>query len=131
MEPDKIKTVLAETGSNNFINFNTVLGDGAVALAYAQFEVSAQEETGALFLVSAADGIKIYLNGLNVHSSFGEMGPNYLHFHATINKGLNNVVIKVPNRDGDWGLSVKLLEEEPRIVFYILSIHLFFSSKSI
>jgi len=112
MVPDKIKTVLAETGDNNFVNFNSVLGGSAPALAYAHFEVSAREETGALFQVSAADGMKIYLNGLNIHSSFGEMGRNYLHIHATLQKGLNNVVIKVPNRDNAWRLSVKLLDGE-------------------
>ena len=83
-----------------------------MALAYAQFEVQASEEAEVLFLVSAADGAKIYLNGEIVHASFGGMGPNYLHFFANVHEGQNNVVIKVPNRDWGWRLSVRILDEE-------------------
>lgn len=107
-ETDKIETILAKAGRNNYVDFNKYLGDSAAALAYAQFVVSAPEESKALFLVSASDGAKIYLNGKNVHTSFG----GRIKFHATLHKGLNNVVIKVPNQAWAWRLSVKLLDEE-------------------
>ena len=109
---DKYDSVVAEIGPDNSIDFNKVLGESEMALAYAQFEVQASEEAEVLFLVSAADGAKIYLNGESVHASFGGMGPNYLHFFANVQEGKNNVVIKVPNRDWGWRLSVRILDEE-------------------
>lgn len=109
---DKYDSVVAEIGPDDSIDFNKVLGESEMALAYAQFEVQASEEAEVLFLVSAADGAKIYLNGESVHASFGGMGPNYLHFFANVQEGKNNVVIKVPNRDWGWRLSVRILDEE-------------------
>ena len=103
---------LAETEPNNAIDFNKIFGDTTMALAYAQFEVRAPADEEALFLVSVADGAKIYLNGELVHASYGGMGRNYLHFHANFRKGINNVVIKVPNRDWGWRLSVRILDGE-------------------
>ena len=105
---NKIGTVVAKVGSNNAINFNEVLGDSAVALAYAHFKISTPEVSKALFIISAADGAKVYINGVNVHTGFGG-GDN---FYATLKQGENNVVIKVPNRAWNWDLSVKVLEEE-------------------
>jgi len=109
--PDKVKTVLAKAGRNNLIDFYKILGDSAIALAYAQFQVSAPAQTEALFLVSAADGEKIYVEGKNVHTSFGGRGMNS-GFYTTLHEGNNNVVIKVPNRDWNWKLSVRILDEE-------------------
>ena len=109
---DKHDSVVAEIGPGDSIDFNKVLGESEIALAYAQFEVQASKEAEVLFLVSAADGAKIYLNGESVHASFGGMGPNYLHFFANVHEGKNNVVIKVPNRDWGWRLSVRILDEE-------------------
>jgi len=107
-ETDKIETVLAKAGRNNSVDFNKYLGDSAAALAYAQFEVSAPEKSKALFLIRASDGAKIYLNGKNVHTSFG----GSIKFHATLQKGDNRVVIKVPNLAWNWDLSVRILGEE-------------------
>ncbi|MHC4995455.1 MAG: hypothetical protein ACYTGQ_10420, partial [Planctomycetota bacterium] len=112
MTPDKHDSVLAETGPDHFIDFNKVLADGTMAVAYAQFEVEALEEREVLFVVSAADGAKIYLNGKTAHASYGGMGRNYLHFYAEVHKGKNNVVIKVPNRGWDWRLSVRILDQQ-------------------
>ena len=110
--PDNQGSVVAEIGPDDSIDFNELLGESEMALAYAQFEVHSHEATEALFLISAADGAKIYLNDEVVHASFGAMGRNYLHFHANVREGKNNVVIKTPNRDWGWRLSVKILDEE-------------------
>ena len=109
---DKHESVVAETGPDDSIDFNEILGESKMALAYAQFEVHSPEDAEVLFLVSVSDGAKIYLNGVSVHASYGGMGRNYLHFHANVHEGKNNVVIKVPNQDWGWRLSVKILDKE-------------------
>lgn len=113
LEADDMKTVLAKAGRNNAVDFNKILGDSAIALAYAQFKVSAPEDTKALFLVSARDGARIYLNRKNVHTSF----KGNIKFHATLQKGENNVVIKVPNQAWGWSLSVRILDEEKAVAY--------------
>ncbi len=99
------------------IDFNKTLGQKDMALVYAQFEVNASEAEEAMFLVSVADGAKIYLNGEVVHTSFGGMGRSYLHFYADLEEGRNNVVIKVPNRDWGWRLAVKILDTEQAALY--------------
>ena len=112
MKPDKHDSVLAKTGNDHFLNFNDVLGEGKMIVAYAHFQFDSPAEKEFMFQVSAADGAKIYLNGETVHASYGGLGRNYLHFHAKIKQGKNNVVIKVPNRGWTWRLSVKILDED-------------------
>lgn len=102
--------VTANTGLDQFLNLNDVLSEGKMVLAYAQCEVASTEAKEVMFLISAADGAKVFLNGENVHSSFGGMGRNYLHFPANLRKGQNNIVIKVPNRGWDWRVSVRILD---------------------
>ena len=109
---DNIASVVAEIGRDDFLDFNQLFGQTDMALVYAQFELQAVAEEDVLFIISVADGAKIYLNGELVHASYGGMGRSYLHFHATVGEGTNNVVVKVPNRDWGWRLSMKVLEKE-------------------
>ncbi|MDF1867701.1 MAG: serine hydrolase [Saprospiraceae bacterium] len=109
---DKIKKKPCEANANNFLDFNKVLGDSAVAVAYATFNISAEKSTKALLLTYVQDGAKIFVNGHHVSTYFGAAWGQMESFKINLNEGNNPVVIKVPNRDWGWMLSVKVLDAE-------------------
>ena len=114
----KLKPIVAKA-KNNVFDFNKLLGDSAMAVAYAHIKLFANENTNALFLVKAQDGAMVSVNGEIVHAFFGggwgDSGGQ--QFFAEIKKGENNVNFKVPNKDWDWNLSVKILDEKTANIY--------------
>jgi hypothetical protein len=55
------------------------------------------------------DGIKIWLNGAVVHDNNAWRGvkPGDDKFEVLLNKGWNNVMLKVSNGGGDWGACIR------------------------
>jgi CubicO group peptidase (beta-lactamase class C family) len=104
-----IKPFVTMVGKNNTIDFNKILGDSLCAVAYAQFKLLSETDTDGMLVVSAQDGAKIYVNGINVKTFFSG-GRNEL-CRIKVKKGENRIVIKVPNRDWGWNLSVKALDD--------------------
>ena len=113
-----MKPIVAKA-KNNVFDFNKLLGDSAMAVAYAHIKLFANENTNALFLVKAQDGAMVSVNGEIVHAFFGggwgDSGGQ--QFFAEIKKGENNVNFKVPNKDWDWNLSVKILDEKTANIY--------------
>lgn len=97
---------------NNRIDFNKILGDSSLAVAYAGFTLESKRNENALLLVSAENGARVYVNGKEIHTHFGG-GWTYVEaVEILLNEGKNNVMIKVPNRDWGWSLSLKALNRE-------------------
>ena len=101
-----------KTNANHLLDFNQILNDTAVAVAYASFNIEAKAATNALLLIYVQDGAKIYVNDQYISTYFGGTWGRLESFQVYLKKGINSVVIKVPNKDWGWMLSVKVLEEE-------------------
>ncbi len=114
---DQFKTV--EANQNGILNFNEELGDSAQAVAYAYFNLYADEATDAMLLIEAQDGAKVVVNGSEVHTYFGgEWGSdNSADCTIKLKAGKNTVLLKVPNKDWGWNLSIKALDLEHALAY--------------
>lgn len=101
-----------KTNDNHLLDFNQILNDTAVAVAYASFNLEAKAATNALLLIYVQDGAKIYVNNQHISTYFGSTWGRLEPFQVCLEKGINSIVLKVPNKDWGWMLSVKVLEEE-------------------
>lgn len=101
-----------KTNDNHLLDFNQILNDTAVAVTYASFNLEAKAATNALLLIYVQDGAKIYVNNQHISTYFGSTWGRLEPFQVCLEKGINSIVLKVPNKDWGWMLSVKVLEEE-------------------
>lgn len=101
-----------KTNDNHLLDFNQILNDTAVAVAYASFNLEAKAATNALLLIYVQDGAKIYVNNQHISTYFGSTWGRLEPFQVCLEKGINSIVLKVPNKDWGWMLSIKVLEEE-------------------
>ena len=92
-------------------DINSVLDDTSFAVAYLFSQINSEESNNAFFLISATDGTKLYVNGKELYAFYGN------NFHVSVEpiivplkKGVNDVVLKVPNKDWDWKLKLKILK---------------------
>ena len=99
--------------SDNVFDINSSLDDSAYAVAYCYFELYSEKRELAHFLLFTTDGAKLYINGSQEHAfaantfhSIEEHIPVYLE------KGINRCVLKIHNKDWDWKLKLKILNNK-------------------
>ncbi|MHC4740501.1 MAG: hypothetical protein ACYS8Z_01240 [Planctomycetota bacterium] len=80
--------------------------------AYAWAQVDMPEETPALLGIGYDDAAKVWLNGELVHDNWtrGPAFPDHRRVEVTFRKGLNQLVVKIQNREGRWKFCCRLLE---------------------
>jgi hypothetical protein len=118
---DKVKVAGKEltwqniTASTNYFDFTAVvktLNDREAGYAVTYIE-SETEQSGVIMTVASNDEGRIYFNGVDIYV-FGE--PRTLMLDAdkgkvTLKKGLNVVVFKVINEQGNWQGAMRLLDK--------------------
>ncbi len=84
--------------------------DPAIAYAFTSIEMAAPAD--ALFGVGSDDALKVWLNGRLVHRNWTEravrLDDDILRLH--LNKGVNRLLLKVQNRGGGWGFSLRAID---------------------
>ena len=82
----------------------------AIAYAFATIELAAPSD--ALFGLGSDDAVKVWLNGRLVHRNWTEravrLDDDILRLH--LNKGINRLLLKVQNRGGGWGFSLRAID---------------------
>ena len=65
------------------------------------------------FLFSTTDGVKLFVNNNYQHAYAGNTFSSIEEYISVpLNKGINRVVLKMPNKDWDWNIKVKILNDE-------------------
>jgi hypothetical protein len=97
-------------GPKGFVDLGAAFGnvDWSIAYAYAELESPAARE--ALLRCGSDDGIRIWLNGEQVHSR--EVGRAYRpgddEVAVSLRQGTNHILVKVDNYQGGWGFGVSI-----------------------
>jgi CubicO group peptidase (beta-lactamase class C family) len=99
-----------ETASDE-IDFSEIYGDSSFAIAFAWAELHSPEERRMLFGFGSDDAIKVWLNGELVHDNWiaRPVRDDDDLFPLTLKKGKNELLVKVQNRDQDWGFSCRVI----------------------
>jgi CubicO group peptidase (beta-lactamase class C family) len=80
---------------------------------YAYAEWNIDKPVDALAVFGSDDGAAVWLNGQLVHRVAGDrpLTPDSDRFDLALEPGLNRLLVKVDNRFGGWGFSLKVLDE--------------------
>jgi len=102
------QSIRSETGTIDFVNS---LEAKDFCYVYALAEVKAETTTKILFGVGSDDGIKIFLNGVLVHSNWTGRGltPDEDIVALNLQKGSNQLLVKIQNMEGGWGFAIRPL----------------------
>jgi CubicO group peptidase (beta-lactamase class C family) len=96
------------------INLIKLFGDTTHVISYAYAEIASDEEFTSLWGLGSDDGIKIWVNGEQIHSNnisrAVEQDDDVIEIR--LKKGKNNILIKLQNGNGDYGFMLRPLNEE-------------------
>ena len=99
--------------ADEIFDINLFLDDTAYAVVYGYFEISSKKEENVNFLFSTTDGVKLFVNNNYQHAYAGNTFSSIEEYISVpLNKGINRVVLKMPNKDWDWKIKVKILNDE-------------------
>lgn len=95
----------------DIIDFQVELGEANWVFSYALATIYSDEDRTVLYGIGSDDAVKIYLNGVEVHSNFigrAVQKDNDL-LELKLRKGQNQVLIKIVNMQYGWGFSFRPL----------------------
>ena len=99
---------------DDIIDLAKVFGKNDYAIAYALAEIDLAEAKDALFGIGSDDGIKVWLNGKLIHKNW--IGRSIEKDNDVVSmklqKGKNQILIKVQNMQGDWKFCCRMLGKE-------------------
>jgi len=103
---------------NNAFNINETVEDSAYAIVYASFEIESNSESDAHFYLNTTDGLKLFVNGIQ-KSAFATNNfyADEEHVKVKLDKKNNKVVLKLFNKNWDWKLKVKVLDDSSAIAY--------------
>ena len=102
--------IKSENGDHNI---NSFVEDSSYAAVYLYKKINVDKPRKACFVLSVTDGAKIYVNEDLVAAHYG------YNFHKEgkiipfeLKSGNNSIVIKTINKDWDWKIKLKILDEQ-------------------
>ncbi len=100
-------------GISGLVNLAALIG-GDNAAAYLRTRVRSEGEQKVVLEIGSDDGVKVWLNDKVVHANNASRGvtPGQDKIPVTFNDGWNNLLIKVTNGGGDWGVCVRVADAQ-------------------
>jgi len=98
-------------GRKGLINISEVLGSTENAVAYLRAKIWSPRKRSATLELGSDDGVKVWLNGETVHANNALRGvtPGQDKVDVTLQRGSNELMLKVTNGGGDWGAIVRVV----------------------
>ena len=106
--------------TSDLIPLDEIFTPNDLVVAYAFCRIRAARAGRHILAVGSNDGLKVWLNGKNVHTHHPEDG-RWLQADddfvpVQLREGLNDLLIKVDEGSGDFGFAVRLLDYEQTVV---------------
>jgi hypothetical protein len=105
----------ASASAKGHVDLAAVLGHAEWCIGYAFCEFNSARSRQALLRCGSDDGIRIWINGQQVHSR--EVGRAYRagndEVAITLRQGPNSILVKVDNYQGAWGFGVSISPDFP------------------
>ena len=95
------------------IPFNSLFEPNDMVVAYAFCQVNSNNQQKAILSIGSNDGVKVFLNGKKIHENH-PLNGRWLQkdndfVPINLKEGLNNLLFKVDDGTGDFGLVARLL----------------------
>jgi len=99
---------------NGIVNLHSHYPDHDGVVIYGYGSIKSPVEQKAWFAFGSDDDAKVWVNGLCVYEYSGGRGliPGQDDFSVILNKGVNNVLVKVVDRRREMGFAIKVFDEE-------------------
>lgn len=100
--------------ANDIIRLNELLGNKNNSVSYALSEIIVPDDRTALIGLGSDDDVKVWINGKEVHKNKVARAVSIDNdiFEITLNKGSNQVLIKIVNGLYDYGFSFRPLGKD-------------------
>jgi sialate O-acetylesterase len=104
----------AQADEKGYLDFLKLLPVPENAIVYAQAHVESQREAEVLLLLGSDDAAALWVNGKEVHRAHQHRSalPGSDLMMVKLVKGHNDILIKVDQEGGDWGLYVQLVDKD-------------------
>jgi hypothetical protein len=82
--------------------------------AYAYATIKLAEEREVIFKIGSNDGVICWVNGQKVHENLIARGlvVDEDEVNLSLRKGINRILLKVPNKGADWELCLRMCDAE-------------------
>ncbi len=99
---------------DDIVDLTKVFGEKNYVITYALAEINSSEDKSALFGIGSDDGVKIWLNGKLVHENWTgrSISKDNDIVSIKLQKGKNQILIKVQNMTGNWEFCCRMLGKE-------------------
>jgi CubicO group peptidase (beta-lactamase class C family) len=96
------------------VNLQNILGDSNYVICYALARIDMEKAEKALIGLGSDDGVKVWLNGREVHRNYIDRGLKVDDdiFEISLNEGSNQLLIKIINKQWDYGFSIRSVSGE-------------------
>src|SRR5437867_4500160 len=100
--------------TNDIIDLKVAKTPEEFSIAYAWAEIDMREKTKGLLGIGSDDAVKAWLNGKLIHENWVGRAPlpDDDVVPVELNKGKNQLLLKVQNMQGPWGFVCRLLGPE-------------------
>lgn len=97
----------------NFVNLSSTFSVNEFVLAYAYARIYSPENQLVKIKAGADDGLAIWVNGQNVleKTDCENLKPDNYETEATLQKGWNDLLVKVDNGKGGWGFYLRFVDK--------------------
>lgn len=113
--PEGVKWTPVTRGIGSYdINLDAAFGSGSHCAAYLWTRIGSPEEQDARLELGSDDAIKAWLNGKPVHANYAHRGvsPRQDIVNVKLQKGSNELLLKVVNHEGGWGFCCRLRKSD-------------------
>jgi len=95
------------------------LYDDTYKAAYLFTWLESESDQVAFFHLGSDDGVKVYVNGEQIHTFFGDRGAREHDdiFMAHLHKGRNPLMIKIEQGIGGWSLVMEIMERREHFAY--------------
>ncbi len=106
-----------EADQDGYLDLNTLEGRSRDSIAYARCQVHSESARRVPYAVGTDDGARLWLNGRLIHEDTGRHGAEPFQHIGTLDlrAGWNDVLVKVENAGGGFGLYLRVFEEGVRL----------------
>ena len=94
------------------MDFTKLFDDRINGVAYARTTLESKQDGAIKIGIGSNDGVKLWINGKLVHTNqiARKAEPNQDILSVNLNKGKNDILIKIDQTGGGWGFYFTLME---------------------